>query len=97
MDVLERLNTLNLPDDKLLNIKQVAEILGLTRKRVQIFAKPKNPMTRSRLKAHFNELHQAYEVRVGDLREFIVTDYAHAKPGRRKMPRAEQQEERDRV
>ena len=82
MDAVEKLDDLKLPDDQLLTLKQVAEVLAITPRRVRVLAKPKNPATRSRLKSYFNELHKAYEVRVGDLRDFILNDYAHAKPGR---------------
>ncbi len=84
MEVLERLDSLKLSEDDLLTLSQVAEVLGVTARRVLVLTKPKNPATRSRLNARLNQLHKAYEVRVGDLREFIVTDYAHAKPGRPK-------------
>jgi hypothetical protein len=99
MEILERLDSLKLSEDDLLTLSQVAEVLGVTARRVRVLAKPKNPVTRSRLNAQLNQLHKAYEVRVGDLREFIVNDYVHAKSGRPKRKPVEQQqeEERDRV
>ncbi len=96
MEALQRLDDLKLSDNDLLGVKQVAQVLGVCDRRVRVLVKPKNPVTRSRIKSHFNELHKAYEVRVGDLREFIVTDYAHAKPGRPKRQSVEHQEECDR-
>ena len=78
MEALERLDSLKLSEGDLLTLSQVAEVLGVTSRRVRVLAKPKNPVTRSRLNARLNQLHQAYEVRVSDLRDFIVNDYAHA-------------------
>lgn len=85
-DILKRLNSLNLSDDDIIKVSQVAEVLGIGQRRVRVLVKPKNPITPSRIKSTLNPLHQAYEVRVGDLREFIMNDYAHTKPGR---PRTE--------
>lgn len=81
-DILKRLDGLRLSDDAIIKVSQVANILGVTDRRVRVLVKPKNPSVPSRIKSHFNPLHQAYEVRVGDLREFIVSDYVNAKPGR---------------
>jgi hypothetical protein len=86
-EILKRLDSLNLSDASLMNVIQVSQVLGLSSRRARILVKPKNPVTRSRIKANFNELHGAYEIRVGDLREFIQNDYAHAKPGRPKKTR----------
>lgn len=92
-EILERLDSLNLSEDALMNVLQVAEVLGLGQRRVRVLVKPKNPLVRSRILSTFNQLHGAYEVRVGDLREFIVNDYAYAKSGR---PKIQKSEERDR-
>lgn len=91
-DILKRLDDLKLSDDDILRFSHVAKVLGVTRGRVHALAIPKNPITPSRIKSRFNELHRAYEVRIGDLREFILNDYAYAKPGR---PRIKERDRND--
>jgi hypothetical protein len=69
------------PETQVIGVGTVAKILGVTRDRAHKFIRS-NP---SRLKAELGlGLNPSYEIKVEDLREFIVNDYAIAVPGRPK-------------
>jgi predicted transcriptional regulator len=84
LEALERLKEMGLSDDDILLSGQIAQILGISQSRTARYIRPKNSNVPSRLKSNFNPVYKAYEVRVRDLREFIVNDYAIATPGRPK-------------
>lgn len=68
---------------QVLGVGAAARIVGVSRDRVHTFISSK------RLKAQMGlGLNPSYEIMVSDLREFIVNDYAIAKPGRPKTEKA---------
>lgn len=69
------------PDAQVIGVGTVAKILGLSRDRAHKFIKSNPP----RLKAQLGlGLNPSYEIKVEDLRKFIVEDFGQASPGRKK-------------
>ena len=81
---LQRLKELSLSDEGLITINQAAKVMNVSEQRVRKLTIARNPLDVPRLKSNFNKTHKAYEIRVDDLRDFIIAYAGTNKPGRPK-------------